>query len=192
MAEVEIRKGLVGVIADETKVSEVMPDINSLTYRGYAVQDLAETCIFEEVAYLLLNGELPNESQLIKFQEEERNNREISTSLKKVIQGERGTARSSSILFKNKEHKERYLQSCSKLIGKSSSAEINYHPYLDHDIDPILCKHIWFACAEEESIDSPSRPSIVIVVYLRYGDYGKEAAVLASDFYHEYLRIFNN
>jgi 2-methylcitrate synthase/citrate synthase II len=86
MAEVEIKKGLVGVIADETKVSEVMPDINSLTYRGYAVQDLAEACVFEEVAYLLLNGELPNKSQLAKFQEEERNNREISSNLKKVIQ----------------------------------------------------------------------------------------------------------
>jgi 2-methylcitrate synthase len=86
MAEVEIKKGLVGVIADETKVSEVMPDINSLTYRGYAVQDLAEACEFEEVAYLLLNGELPNKSQLTKFQEEERSNREISSNLKKVIQ----------------------------------------------------------------------------------------------------------
>ena len=86
MSEVEIKKGLVGVIADETKVSEVMPDINSLTYRGYAVQDLAEACVFEEVAYLLLNGELPNKSQLTKFQEEERNNREISTNLKKIIQ----------------------------------------------------------------------------------------------------------
>jgi 2-methylcitrate synthase len=86
MSEVEIKKGLVGVIADETKVSEVMPDINSLTYRGYAVQDLAEACIFEEVAYLLLNGELPNKSQLTKFQEEERNNRGISTNLKKIIQ----------------------------------------------------------------------------------------------------------
>jgi 2-methylcitrate synthase len=86
MAEVEIKKGLVGVIADETKVSEVMPDINSLTYRGYAVQDLAEACAFEEVAYLLLNGELPNKSQLAKFQEEERSNREISSNLKKVIQ----------------------------------------------------------------------------------------------------------
>jgi len=86
MSEVEIKKGLVGVIADETKVSEVMPDINSLTYRGYAVQDLAEACIFEEVAYLLLNGELPNKSQLTKFQEEERNNREISTNLRKIIQ----------------------------------------------------------------------------------------------------------
>jgi len=86
MSEVEIKKGLVGVVADETKVSEVMPDINSLTYRGYAVQDLAEACIFEEVAYLLLNGELPNKLQLTKFQEEERNNREISTNLKKIIQ----------------------------------------------------------------------------------------------------------
>ncbi|MSP06008.1 MAG: bifunctional 2-methylcitrate synthase/citrate synthase [Candidatus Fonsibacter sp.] len=86
MAETEIKKGLVGVIADETKISEVMPDINSLTYRGYAVQDLAEVCTFEEVAYLLLNGELPNNSQLTKFQEEERNNREISSNLKKIIQ----------------------------------------------------------------------------------------------------------
>jgi 2-methylcitrate synthase/citrate synthase II len=86
MAEGEIKKGLVGVIADETKVSEVMPDINSLTYRGYAVQDLAEVCVFEEVAYLLLNGELPNKSQLSEFQAEERNNREISSNLKKIIQ----------------------------------------------------------------------------------------------------------
>jgi 2-methylcitrate synthase len=86
MAEVEIKKGLVGVVADETKVSEVMPDINSLTYRGYAVQDLAEVCVFEEVAYLLLHGELPNKSQLAKFQEQERSNREISSNLKKVIQ----------------------------------------------------------------------------------------------------------
>ena len=86
MSEIEIKKGLVGVVADETKVSEVMPDINSLTYRGYAVQDLAEICSFEEVAYLLLNGELPNKSQLNKFEEEERKNRQISSNLKKIIQ----------------------------------------------------------------------------------------------------------
>ncbi len=85
MAEGEIKKGLVGVIADETKVSEVMPDINSLTYRGYAVQDLAEHCSFEEVAYLILNGELPNKDQLKEFEKEERANREISTNLKNII-----------------------------------------------------------------------------------------------------------
>jgi 2-methylcitrate synthase len=81
----EIKKGLVGVISDETKVSEVMPDINSLTYRGYAVQDLAKQCKFEQVAYLLLNGELPNSEQLAKFEKEERSNRKISESLKNII-----------------------------------------------------------------------------------------------------------
>ena len=49
----EIKKGLLGIVVDETTVSQVMPDINSLTYRGYAVQDLCEKCIFEEVAYLV-------------------------------------------------------------------------------------------------------------------------------------------
>ena len=81
----EIKKGLVGVISDETKVSKVMPEINSLTYRGYAVQDLAEECSFEEVAYLLLNGELPNKKQLKKFEKEERKNRDISKNLIKII-----------------------------------------------------------------------------------------------------------
>lgn len=81
----EIKKGLVGVISDETKVSEVMPDINSLTYRGYAVQDLAKQCKFEQVAYLLLNGELPNSEQLAKFEQEERSNRTISEHLKNII-----------------------------------------------------------------------------------------------------------
>ena len=41
-----------------------MPEINSLTYRGYAAQDLCAKCKFEEVAYLILNGNLPNKKQL--------------------------------------------------------------------------------------------------------------------------------
>ena len=56
----DIKYGLAGVIADETAVSKVMPDTNSLTYRGYAVQDLASKCSFEEVAYLLIKGKLPS------------------------------------------------------------------------------------------------------------------------------------
>ena len=63
----DIKTGLLGIVVDETTISQVMPDINSLTYRGYAVQDLCEKCIFEEVAYLVLNGELPNKVQLNKF-----------------------------------------------------------------------------------------------------------------------------
>jgi len=82
----EIKKGLLGIVVDETTVSQVMPDINSLTYRGYAVQDLCEKCIFEEVAYLVLNGELPNKKQLRKFIKEERSSRKLSVQILKDIQ----------------------------------------------------------------------------------------------------------
>jgi len=81
----EIKKGLLGIIVDETTISQVMPDINSLTYRGYAVQDLCEKCIFEEVAYLVLNGELPNKSQLNKFKKELKKNRNITINLGEII-----------------------------------------------------------------------------------------------------------
>ena len=60
----DIKKGLLGIVVDETEVSKVMPEINSLTYRGYAAQDLCAKCKFEEVAYLILNGELPDNKQL--------------------------------------------------------------------------------------------------------------------------------
>ena len=47
----EIKKGLLGIVVDETKISQVMPEINSLTYRGYTVHELCDKCSFEEVAY---------------------------------------------------------------------------------------------------------------------------------------------
>ncbi|MBD1167424.1 bifunctional 2-methylcitrate synthase/citrate synthase [Pelagibacterales bacterium SAG-MED09] len=77
----EIKKGLLGIIVDETEVSKVMPEINSLTYRGYAAQDLCAKCKFEEVAYLILNGELPNKKQLKKFEKQERLERKLSKTL---------------------------------------------------------------------------------------------------------------
>jgi len=66
----DIKKGLLGIIVDETEISKVMPEINSLTYRGYAAQDLCARCNFEEVAYLILNKELPNKKQLKEFKKE--------------------------------------------------------------------------------------------------------------------------
>jgi len=77
----EIKKGLLGIVVDETEVSKVMPEINSLTYRGYAAQDLCAKCKFEEVAYLILNGELPNRKQLKKFEKQERSERKLSKTI---------------------------------------------------------------------------------------------------------------
>ena len=64
----EIKRGLDGVVVDESAVSKVMPEINALTYRGYPVQELAENCRFEEVAYLLAEGELPTAAELGDFE----------------------------------------------------------------------------------------------------------------------------
>ena len=77
----EIKKGLLGIVVDETEVSKVMPEINSLTYRGYAAQDLCAKCKFEEVAYLILNGELPNKKQLKDFEKQERRERKLSKTI---------------------------------------------------------------------------------------------------------------
>ena len=80
-----IKKGLMGVTVDETAISKVMPEINSLTYRGYAAQDLCANCQFEEVAYLILNGQLPNKKQFKKFIKEETKERSLSKGLINIL-----------------------------------------------------------------------------------------------------------
>jgi 2-methylcitrate synthase/citrate synthase II len=81
----DVKYGLAGVLADDTAISKVVPETNSLTYRGYAVQDLAVNGSFEETAYLIWNGELPTEAQLAAFRKKERAERGISGDLHEVI-----------------------------------------------------------------------------------------------------------
>jgi 2-methylcitrate synthase len=83
--KIVVPKGLAGVVADDTSVSKVIPEINSLVYRGYKVQDLAEQCTFEEVAYLLTHDDLPNQQQLNDFIAAEKAKRTLSDELLAVI-----------------------------------------------------------------------------------------------------------
>ena len=82
----EIKKGLLGIVVDETTISHVVPELSTLTYRGYTVQELCDKCDFEEVAYLVLYGELPNKKQLKKFNKDERSERKLSKQILKDIQ----------------------------------------------------------------------------------------------------------
>ena len=82
----EIKKGLLGIVVDETTISHVVPELSALTYRGYKVQDLCDKCDFEEVAYLVLHGDLPSKKQLKKFIKEERFERKLSKQIVKDIQ----------------------------------------------------------------------------------------------------------
>lgn len=80
-----IHKGLAGVVVDTTAISKVVPETNSLTYRGYPVGDLAEHCGFEQVAYLLWHGELPTGAQLELFCQRERASRRVDRSLLSLV-----------------------------------------------------------------------------------------------------------
>ena len=80
-----IYKGLAGVVVDTTAISKVVPETNSLTYRGYPVQDLAARCSFEQVAYLLWQGELPTDGQLQLFTQRERASRGLNRSMHSLL-----------------------------------------------------------------------------------------------------------
>jgi 2-methylcitrate synthase/citrate synthase II len=81
----EIYKGLAGVPVDYTAISKVNPESNSLLYRGYPVQELAAKKSFEEVAWLLWKGELPNDAELAGVVKQERALRDLDPQVKRVI-----------------------------------------------------------------------------------------------------------
>jgi 2-methylcitrate synthase len=83
--KVNTKRGLEGSVIDTTSVSKVNSETNSLVYRGYPVQELAENCRFEEVAYLLYKGELPTALQLSEFEKLERGTRDITKDCLTVI-----------------------------------------------------------------------------------------------------------
>jgi citrate synthase len=84
-ADPEVFKGLAGVVVDTTAVSMVNAETNSLTYRGYPVQQLAAYCSFEEVAYLIWYGELPTAQQLEEFVRAERGQRIVEAGIFDVL-----------------------------------------------------------------------------------------------------------
>lgn len=64
---VTVAKGLEGVVAEATKLSDVQGDVGRLLYRGYDINDLAEYSTFEETVYLLWYDALPTQTQLDEF-----------------------------------------------------------------------------------------------------------------------------
>ena len=78
--------GLRGQVAGKTALSTVGKSGSGLTYRGYDVKDLAEKCQFEEVAYLILKGNLPNQAELDDYKTKLRGMRGLPDALKDVLE----------------------------------------------------------------------------------------------------------
>ncbi|MGE0408801.1 MAG: bifunctional 2-methylcitrate synthase/citrate synthase [Amphiplicatus sp.] len=113
----EVKYGLAGVLADDSAISKVMPEINSLTYRGYKVQDLATRCRFEEVAYLIWNGELPTQKQIGEFNAAEKKERGLSADVLKVMR-----------LFNRKAHPMDTLRTAVSFLGQEDNETSDSSP----------------------------------------------------------------
>ncbi|MEV0280231.1 bifunctional 2-methylcitrate synthase/citrate synthase [Streptomyces sp. NPDC050610] len=94
----DIRRGLAGVVVDTTEISTVIQETNSLTYRGYPVQDLAARRSFEEVACLLWYGELPDAGQLAEFRARERALRPVDRTTAELLARLPGTCHPMDVL----------------------------------------------------------------------------------------------
>src|SRR5207247_9808105 len=78
--------GLAGIVAGQTAISTVGKEGVGLTYRGYAIEELAEKASFEEVAFLLLYGHLPNRTELQDYRKKLISLRGLPGPLKTVLE----------------------------------------------------------------------------------------------------------
>ncbi len=90
--------GLRGQIAGKSAICTVAMGHSGLTYFGYEVDDLAENCEFEEVAYLLFNGELPNQQQLNDYKKKLTGLRDLPPALCEVLERIPATAHPMDVL----------------------------------------------------------------------------------------------
>ena len=86
MAAAKKTGGLAGVTAGTTHLCTVGKEGAGLTYRGYDIADIVENAGFEEVAYLLLHGKLPNRAQLNAYVARIKANRGLTDELKSVLE----------------------------------------------------------------------------------------------------------
>jgi citrate synthase len=82
---IKIQRGLKGVYFDRSPCTFIDGKAGELRYRGYSIHDLAEQSSFEETAWLLLNGELPNKQQLAAFDSELKAARKLPTPVLEII-----------------------------------------------------------------------------------------------------------
>lgn len=114
----------------------------------------------------------------------------------RTVWGTKGSARPSAIkeLYGNPLLLREFLQLQHQMIGKTSTAEIALKASVNPGSPAMMYKHIWFGAigfkpALKPQKDPWANPEIVVAVYLRYGDGGKEAAPLAAQVIQKWREI---
>lgn len=117
----------------------------------------------------------------------------LYTALGKVVGSKKGSARGEVIKGFRKEPllKKRYKESSSSLIGKTSTAEVSHFSSVHPSAKPEIYKDIWFGCLSfEETGEQWEKPELVVIVFLRFGDAGKEGVPLAFKMVEKYRELY--
>jgi citrate synthase len=129
---------LSGVVVAESSVSSIDPDEGVLMYRGYDIADLAEHSTYEDVAYLLLRGELPDDAQRAAFHEQLADRALPQTTID-LIDAAAGEASPMDMVrtvastlefaqpWRGKIDRESELQAAATLIAKLPTGIAHYH-----------------------------------------------------------------
>ncbi len=96
--DIGFSKGLAGVVADATSVSQVQGEEGRLIYRGIAIEEIAEKSTFEEMTFFLLRGKLPSAEELTKITSELKAARTLPKHVETVIDAAPKTAHPMMIL----------------------------------------------------------------------------------------------
>ena len=121
-------------------------------------------------------------------------------SLYRVVHAKHGSAHPFRIRALYKDHTvlSDYVKTKPYMVGKTSTAEYYYCPHCNSDAPPVRVKDIWFGGISYESKLSKNAfikqnrfedPELVVIVYLRHGDFGKEAAPLAAQVMKKWKEI---
>lgn len=165
-----------------------------LYLQDYAFKDLlsnigVDFCLFtakehnKKESYFLENR--PHVNKEVYLPEEIQ--KKLLEGMELVVMGEKGTARGRNIryLLQRPHLLKQYEEIRPSMFGKTSTSEITYNLNSNPSSKPELYKHIWFGAISYHE----DKPELVVVVFLRFGDGGKEAAPYAAQMIRKYREL---
>lgn len=155
-AQQEYPKGLDGVIAAESRICKINGEEGKLYYLGYPIDELVEKSDFEEVTYLLLNGDLPSASELESFRARMRSGRHLKEPILAMIRE-----------FPRDTHPMELLQSVVSYLSGYVDHKIQHSPY----------------CNCRDTLHQVAQIASVIAAFYRFRE-GKEYVPPRDDLNH--------
>ena len=187
-------KGLKGIVANETRLSDVRGEEGRLLYCGYDIEDLVELCEYAEIIYLLLNKRLPNRAELQALRERLQQDRELPQPILDFFKTATKTARPMSALRTAVSMLGMYDDRTKdptqmKEIGLSLIAKLPvmaayyYRTCQGLDLPPIrtdldeAAHFLWLLKGKEPD---PNEAHILDVAYILHADHGMNASTFSS------------